>query len=138
MNSSVSYAPLAEELKGSGLQLIAPDMPGWGGKTDANGDDVDIDSYIHLIAGLINEIRPKKYSIIGYSFGGVIAQGVITVENAEPEHLILVSSLNGGFDIFGVLFVNIKCRNKHRRNYRAINKTKKSKNSYSSKYTHED
>ncbi len=101
MGSSIVYVPLARELKGSGLELIALDMPGWGNRSKFISGTIDIDSYISLLPKIINKLGLKKYAIIGYSYGGVIAQGAITVENLKPEKLILVSSLNGGFDIFG-------------------------------------
>ena len=104
MNSSIAYAPLAAELKGSGLQLLALDMPGWGKHAKATPRSVGVDTHIRVLAGFVNKMGLEKYAIIGYSFGGVVAQGAITVENIKPEKLLLVSSLNGGFDIFGLRF----------------------------------
>lgn len=100
MSSSIVYSPLSAQIDLKKVKLIALDMPGWGNRSSISGT-IDIDNYISLVRDVVDKLKLNKYSMIGYSFGGVIAQGVVTVENLKPEHLFLVSTLNGGFDIFG-------------------------------------
>ncbi|MCA9379388.1 alpha/beta hydrolase [Candidatus Dojkabacteria bacterium] len=94
-SSSIAFVPLMQAL-GDHVQTIAPDLPGWGGYSGGMPLAPDPDNYARLIEKFIASFGSDEYNLLGYSFGGVIAQTLISQTTHLPQKLILVSSFHTG------------------------------------------
>jgi len=101
MTTSIIYYPLSKLLDKK-LKLICIDLPSWGERSKLFNKEVNIDSYISLTREFIKKLDLPSFSLLGYSYGGVIAQGLIAEEDIKPDKLILISTLNGGLQTFGL------------------------------------
>jgi len=97
--SSFIYLPLASVVNPK-IKLISLEFPGWGGSSKLNKGDIDIDTYIDLAKDFINSFGLDNYSLLGVSYGGVVVQGLIQ-EGMKAQGVILISTINGGFSLFG-------------------------------------
>jgi len=70
--SKDSFTELREELKGSGIHIIAPDLPGFGSAPEPP-EPWTVDDYANWAESFIRETVRGPYALLGHSHGGRIA-----------------------------------------------------------------
>jgi pimeloyl-ACP methyl ester carboxylesterase len=95
--SKESFGELKGDLKGSGIRVLAPDLPGFG-----SADDPDhpwtVDDYANWAEEYIRNHVEGPYALLGHSHGGRIAIKLAarwaagTAKAPAPEHLYLCAS----------------------------------------------
>lgn len=82
-----------------GWWVVAPDLRGHGGSDQPDGED---DYSLHLFAddllGLADELGWRRFSLLGHSMGGMIAQEVVLRMPARIERLVLMDTNHGPVD----------------------------------------
>lgn len=85
------FVPLLDPLSGNGFRAIAVDLPG---QFESPGPD-DEDGYaVDALAAVVLELLgqlPAGAALLGHSFGGLVARGVV-LAGAEVSGLVLLSS----------------------------------------------
>lgn len=81
---------------GKHFRVIAPDMPGYG-DSDAPPEPWSPETMAAILAEGLAEIvpSPERYSLAGFSFGGIIAGHLAAREGERVENLVLLGA--GGF-----------------------------------------
>ncbi|WP_172797521.1 2-succinyl-6-hydroxy-2,4-cyclohexadiene-1-carboxylate synthase [Bacillus sp. FJAT-27445] len=84
------------EILGQHSLMICPDLPGHG-KTDFNGghERFSIESTVHGLKGIIDELKIGKVNLLGYSMGGRLALAFALTYPGRVGKLILESSSPG-------------------------------------------
>lgn len=103
-----SYLPFINILD-SNIRIIALDLPGWGGFSSKIKEPT-IDNYVFLIEKFITSFSFKKYSILGYSYGGIITLNLLKRSNIAPQKVILISTFYDGTNIFSDIPDSRYCR----------------------------
>jgi pimeloyl-ACP methyl ester carboxylesterase len=94
-SSSITLYPLASILD-LGADLILLDTPGFSGESKLSWqvNNNFFDRILTVFADFINSFDYKSYNILGYSYGGLILQALISKDMVNPKKVIFVSSLN--------------------------------------------
>lgn len=98
-SSSTSFVPFINKVKKQ-FRIIALDLPGFGGYSSLPEKNFTLDQYLQIIEKFILSFKFKKYSLLGYSFGGALAINIVKRRSVIPQKLILVSAFYDGKDIF--------------------------------------
>lgn len=93
--SSAVFVPVATLLKDK-FDFICLDLPGWGGESPKVQKELDFMDYTDLAAEFITSFQLHDYHLMGYSFGGCLAQELISKKKVQPEKLVLISTFNQG------------------------------------------
>lgn len=86
LNSGV-YDKLLEELA-SDYRVTLIDLPGYGVNNHIIPDNYDLPS----VAKMVSQILPERCALLGWSFGGLVAQRIALDMQEQIEKLILVAS----------------------------------------------
>jgi pimeloyl-ACP methyl ester carboxylesterase len=95
--SQESFTELRDALKGEDIEILSPDLPGFGKEQEPTADWT-LDDYANWVEEYIRtHIREKSFSLLGHSFGGRIAIKIASGYNKKPktytlEHLYLCAS----------------------------------------------
>lgn len=87
-----TWAPLAGSLKG--LELVAVDLPGTGG-TPPVRRPLRMAGLARIVAGLLDALEREKIDVLGYSFGGVVAQELAWRAPERVSRLVLCATSPG-------------------------------------------
>lgn len=98
--SSIAYLPLGMALADE-VQLVAVDLPGWGGHSDKMIWKPTLMNYARILEEFIDKAKLEHPDLMGYSFGGALAQQMIAAKKVAPKKLILVSTIHSGDEILG-------------------------------------
>ncbi len=79
--------PIGEKLKNKRITIV--DLPGFG-ESDEPNEEITVFDYADIIKELVDELKIKKPTIIGHSFGGRI--GIIYASKYEVNKLILLGA----------------------------------------------
>ena len=90
--TSVMFAPLAS-LASKSVRIIALDYPGWGVCPLGQKKLETLDDYASVVELFVRELNLSSFSLLGYSYGGVVAQKVIAHSKIHPDKLALISTL---------------------------------------------
>lgn len=104
--TSACWAPLATRL--DGIQIIAPDLPGFGGSDPTPRADVSTVS--KLMVRLLDELGIDRTSVIGHDWGGAIAWGLGLRHADRIDRLIVANSPFRKLDLrhgWHMLFFNL-------------------------------
>ena len=85
--TSATFSTLAGELPD--VNLVAPDLPGFGGTSD-DGFDHSLDAYADYVTGIAERI-PGGVHLLGLSMGGKIAMQIAARQPAWLQSLILLA-----------------------------------------------
>ena len=88
---SAAWVEAAALLAQEKLQVIVPDMPGFG-KSQAPKTAWRIDDYVDWVKNFADEMKLKKFILIGYSFGGQAAAKFCAVYPEKVDKLILCAA----------------------------------------------
>jgi pyruvate dehydrogenase E2 component (dihydrolipoamide acetyltransferase) len=80
--------------------VYALDLPGHGGSAKDVGDG-DLDSFVELVAGFLDEMGVEKAHLVGHSMGGGIAGSFALAHPDRVESLVLIASAGLGEEING-------------------------------------
>ena len=94
------WRPLEARL--AGRRLVAFDAPGTGG-SDTTPLPLSMDALSDLTASLLDELGYQRVDVLGYSFGGVLAQRLAARAPARVRRLVLVATTPGWGGVPGSL-----------------------------------
>lgn len=90
-DSSEGLKQIRESLA-SKYQVLAPDLPGFGG-TQAPNEVWDLDNYAEFLANLLQKLELKQpFAVIGHSNGGALAIRAISLGKLKPSKLVLMAA----------------------------------------------
>ena len=84
----------AENVLARGSRTVAIDCPGTG-RSDTPLFPYSIPALAHLVLGALDELGHERVDVIGYSFGGLLAQEIAHVAPSRIRRLALVSTACG-------------------------------------------
>ena len=91
-DSARGLAKLQKDLQSGGYQVLALDLPGFGG-TQAPESAWDLDDYARFIAATLEKLELKQpYAVIGHSNGGALAVRAVSMELLQPQKLVLLAA----------------------------------------------
>jgi pimeloyl-ACP methyl ester carboxylesterase len=70
-------------------KVILLDLPGFGGSSSIPKSPFDIYDYANLVGKFINELKIKKFALLGHSFGGKISI-IVASKNESVQKLFLI------------------------------------------------
>jgi len=82
--SSEAFSSIREHLKDAEVDIIAPDLPGFG-KSDEPPRAWTVDDYADCIEELVKQLKVKDVFLLGHSFGGRIAIKLAARQSALLE-----------------------------------------------------
>lgn len=99
--SKESFTELREALRGTDLDILTPDLPGFGGEPDPDRawtTDDYADWVVHWLRGAGYGLREQKLFLLGHSHGGRIAIKLASrlnpeTRNSKPETTIPIDHL---------------------------------------------
>ncbi|MEI7579308.1 MAG: alpha/beta hydrolase [bacterium] len=91
--SSLCFSLIGKYLQNE-FTLIALDYPGWAGTPTLKSGKTDIQSVIPIVQNFITSFNFRKYSVLGYSFGGLVLQTLLKTKQIKPEKIILTSTFH--------------------------------------------
>ncbi len=94
--SKEDFADELDLLADRGWHAVAPELRGHGASVHLNDEDAyRLDLFAHDIAEFVAALGWRRYTLLGHSMGGMIAQ-VLTLSDPEPiERLILMDTHHG-------------------------------------------
>lgn len=90
-DSSQGWREFIQTLATEGYEVIACDLPGFGG-TDPPSLAWDLTDYARFVAAFLHKIDIQPYCIIGHSNGGAIALRGLGASLLKSEKLVLLAS----------------------------------------------
>ena len=73
-------------------RVITYDLLGHGRSADAQ-DGASLDDWVRQLEGLLRELKLERVSLVGFSFGGMIAQGFAAKHLGMIDRLVLISTV---------------------------------------------
>lgn len=98
-SGSIAFAPFASLIKND-FRIIALDLPGWGGNSGKMKLNPTVDNYAAIIEEFIKSFEIEDFSLLGYSFGGALAQKVSDRGIVSPKKIVLISTMHSGDEIY--------------------------------------
>jgi pimeloyl-ACP methyl ester carboxylesterase len=94
------FAPLMDRLAADGWHAVAPDLRGHGA-SDAPDDEAayGLDVFTADVVALADALGWDRFTLVGHSMGGVVAQRVAVDHPDRLEGLVLMSTFHGPLDI---------------------------------------
>lgn len=75
-------------------RIVIPDLPGFGDSTPMTSDRHDIAGYTKFVQQFVHELQPKeKPTLLGHSFGSIVAASVAANSPELFDKLILVNAI---------------------------------------------
>ncbi len=91
-----TYRHGLERLVGSGVRVVAPALPGFGGTAGLPGEALSLKGYAAWVAAFLRELGTEEpVTLVGHSFGGGVA---LRTAHDHPDlvgQLVLVNSIGG-------------------------------------------
>lgn len=88
-----SWGPIATALGAAGHRTIAPDLRGFGGSDRVGaGGYYHFPDYIGDLDGLLSQLPPGRFGLVGHSMGGTVAT---LLAGARPDRFERVALLEG-------------------------------------------
>ncbi len=95
-----AFSALREALKGDAIEVVTPDLPGFG-KSGEPPRAWTVDDYADCIEALVRELQLQDVFLLGHSFGGRIAIKLAARASSPPwiSHLYLCAAAGVGRDL---------------------------------------
>jgi pimeloyl-ACP methyl ester carboxylesterase len=91
-----TYRRGLERLVGSGVQVLAPALPGFGGTAGLPAREFSLTGYADWVAAFLDEIGvDEPVTLVGHSFGGGVALLAAHDHPDRVDRLVLVNSIGG-------------------------------------------
>jgi pimeloyl-ACP methyl ester carboxylesterase len=91
-----SYAPPVRALAGAGFQVLAPDLPGFGGTADLAAGKISYGGFAGFLSELLGEVEgDEPVHVVGHSFGGGVAAQFAHDFPERVRSLVLVDAVSG-------------------------------------------
>jgi pimeloyl-ACP methyl ester carboxylesterase len=91
--SSAAFVGLGvQPLVDAGFEVVAPDLPGYGGSPAAEAELYDVQRLADLMADLAASLGWKRLDLVGHSWGGAIACHLAASRPDLVQSLVLVDS----------------------------------------------
>lgn len=92
----VDFADHLDGFAAAGFHAVAPDLPGHGA---SDGEVFTFESFAAAVVGLADELGWTRFTLLGHSMGGVVAQHVALTAPARLDGLVLVDTTATRFGI---------------------------------------
>jgi pimeloyl-ACP methyl ester carboxylesterase len=94
------FATLMEPLAAHGWHAAAPDLRGHGASDGpADGDAYSLDVFVADVLGLADALGWERFTLLGHSMGGAVAQR-LALDHPDPvQALVLMSTFHGPIEV---------------------------------------
>lgn len=89
LSPSVFFLPLYYAFSNK-IRLVSLDFPGWAGQSDSISNP-NPDFFLDLIDDFIEHLQLRSFTLVGYSYGGMLSQFVASTHAPKVKKLILIS-----------------------------------------------
>jgi pimeloyl-ACP methyl ester carboxylesterase len=87
------FAPVVPALVAAGFHVVAPDSRGHGDSDQPPGEDAYLlDRFTDDVLGLADALGWDRFTLLGHSLGGMVAQDVVLRAPARVEALVLLGT----------------------------------------------
>ena len=94
------FEPLFGRLAAAGWHAAAPDLRGHGGSGKPAGEgSYDVDGFVADVLSTADDLGWKRFTLLGHSMGGAVAQRLALDHPGRVEGLVLMSTFHGPLDI---------------------------------------
>ena len=100
-----SWEPVTEVLRGHGHDVHPVTLTGLGDRADLATPEVDLDTYIADVAGLVEREELHDVVLVGHSYAGHVVTGVA---DRIPERIGLLAYLDAGPSPDGAAFMDLQ------------------------------
>ena len=90
--SAYDWRTLAPELESGGLRVIAYDRVGYGHSDSRSGTDYSLRSNTLELLALLKALDLRDVTIVGWSYGGVMAMQAVAIDGQRIGRLVLVGT----------------------------------------------
>jgi len=89
---SDTWAPIATRLADSGLEVIAPDLPGFGASDRPSGVSYAHQVQAERLLATLDALNLKSFALLGHSLGGLIAMELVLTAPDRVSALVIEAS----------------------------------------------
>jgi pimeloyl-ACP methyl ester carboxylesterase len=100
-----SWRPVADQLRDHGHDVHAVTLTGLGDRSDLATPEVDLDTYVSDVAGLIETEGLDDVVLVGHSYAGHVVTGVA---DRIPDRIALLAYLDAGPSPNGAAFMDLQ------------------------------
>ena len=100
-----AWEPVADQLRRQGHEVHVVTLTGLGDRAHLATPEVDLDTYIADVVGLVEAEDLNDVVLVGHSYGGHVVTGVA---DRIPEHLSLLAYLDAGPSPDGTAFTDLQ------------------------------
>lgn len=94
--SDRTYRRGLQRLAGSGVRVVAPALPGFGGTAPLPGADFGLEGFAAWVEDFLETVGiDQPVTLVGHSFGGGVAIKTAHDHPARVDRLVLVNSIGG-------------------------------------------
>lgn len=94
LDSGATWDHVAQHLVTAGLNVLAPDLRGFGGSDRiGRGGYYHFPDYVADVATLVDTLTPKRLFVVGHSMGGTIAALYAATQPERVERLALLEGI---------------------------------------------
>ena len=99
------WDPVADLLRGGGHEVLAPTLIGVGERANEGGPETDLMTHVRQIVALVQEQPVRQVVLVGFSYSGLVVEGVAVTIPDRIAQLILIDAVSApkgkcGFDTF--------------------------------------
>src|SRR5262249_5092646 len=103
------WDPVADRLREAGHSVHAPTLIGVGERARAGGPDTDLTTHVQQIVSLIQYEPAPRVVLVGFSYSGLVAEGVAAAIPDRIAQLVLIDAMSAakgkcGFDLVPASF----------------------------------
>ncbi|MCY1073018.1 alpha/beta fold hydrolase [Archangium lansingense] len=95
MVSGAVFGEFVEKLDTTGLRLVIPDLRGSGG-SGAPASGYTLEQHARDVLAVADHAGLKRFTVVGHSMGGQVAQWVAAQEPSRVEGLVLLNTVPAG------------------------------------------
>jgi pimeloyl-ACP methyl ester carboxylesterase len=92
MMSGAVYDGLVEKLDLAGLRLVIPDLRG-SGQSGSPAGGYTLEQHVRDVLAVVNHAGLKRFTVVGHSMGGQLAQWIAAQEASRVEGLVLLNTV---------------------------------------------
>lgn len=94
--SQASYRTALDRLTRSGVHVLAPALPGFGGTADLPAGELSLGGYGRWVVDFLDAVgQPDPVTLVGHSFGGGVAIRMAHDAPQRVDRLVLINSIGG-------------------------------------------
>jgi len=97
-HSGLYYVWFAQHYQKHNIKFITFDLPGWIGYSEnfLHNEKFSIDEYVEIAKEILKDYKVKEFSVVGYSFGGMLGIKLASDWKDKVRNVVIVSTIING------------------------------------------